>query len=192
MGHARRCAPWKDEKICVAFRSVGSSVARDQMWLRSRSRIATRACCGRYSPRVRAIEQHRFPPASPKLVEGRRAENGYYQPKIAQAVFNDDGEPVRPALSKPELRRGPRGHTSDEVESARIPSGPRVSQSHPSKRPDIFEQPILSIKRQPCAEAGSIYVSTSTCSAASARRVRSSSGGGMTTTSCARTRVLVH
>ena len=123
-GHARQCAPWKDERIYVAFRSVGSRAARDQTWLRSRSRIATRACCGRYSPRVRVIEQRRFPPASPKLVEGRRAENGYYQPEIAQVVFDDDGEPVRPALSKPELRRGPRGHTSDEVESARIPSGP--------------------------------------------------------------------
>jgi hypothetical protein len=112
-----------------------------------RSPTATRACCGRYSPRVRVIEQHRFPPASPKLVEGRRAENGYYQPEIAQVVFDDDGEPVRPALSKPELRRGPRGHTSDEVESARIPSGPGVSKCHPSRRPDICKQPILSIER---------------------------------------------
>ena len=159
MGHAPRCAPWNAARICVASRSVGLRAATDQTWLRSRSPTATRACCGRYSPRVRVIGQCRFPPASPKLVEGRRAENGYYQPEIAQAVFDDDGEPVRPALSKPELRRGPRGYMSDEVESVRIPSGPGVSNSHASKRPDISEQPIRSIKRQPCAEAGSVYAS---------------------------------
>jgi transposase IS116/IS110/IS902 family protein len=152
----------KTKGSAFASRSVCSRDARDQTWLRSRSRIATCACCGRYSPRVRVIEQRRFPPASPQAVEGRPAENGYYQPEIAPTVFDDDGEPVRPALSKPELRRGLRGHMSDEVESARIPSGPGVSKSHPSKRPGICEQPILSIKRQPCAEAGSIYASTST------------------------------
>ena len=123
-------------------------------------RIRMRECCGRYSPKVRVIDQRRFPPASPKLVEGTAGGKRLLPTRDCAGGFNNDGEPVRPALSKPELRRGPRGHTSDEVESARIPSGPGVSKSHPSKRPDICEQPILSIKRQPCAEAGSIYVST--------------------------------
>lgn len=101
-----------------------------------------------------------FRPHPPSWLRDDGRKTAIYQPEIAQAVFDDDGEPVRPALSKPELRRGPRGHMSDEVESVRIPSGPGVSKSHPSKRPDICEQPILSIKRQPCAEAGSIYAST--------------------------------
>src|SRR5579863_555593 len=170
MGHAPRCAPWNAARICVASRSVGLRAATDQTWLRSRSRIATRACCGRYLPKVKVIEQRRFPPASPKLVEGRRAEKRLLPTRDCAGGFNNDGEPVRPALSKPELRRGPRGHTSDEVESARIPSGPGVSKSHPSKRPDICEQPIPSIKILPCAEAGSIYVSMNIFSSDSPKR----------------------
>jgi hypothetical protein len=76
---------------------------------------------------------------------------------------------------------------SDEVESARIPSGPGVSKSHPSKRPDICEQPILSIKRQPCAEAGSIYVSTWKCSSRSPKCATSSKVGDRITTKCGHT-----
>jgi hypothetical protein len=133
MGHARRCAPWKAERICVASRSVGSRVARDQTWLRSRSPTATRACCGRYLPRVKVIEQRRFPPASPKLVEGTAGGKRQLPTRDCAGGFSDDGDPVRPALSKPELRRGSRGHTSDEVESARIPSGPGVPKCPPAK-----------------------------------------------------------
>ena len=36
--------------------------------------------------------------------------------------------------------------------------GAKGANCHPNKRPEICEQPILSIERQPCAEAGSIYV----------------------------------
>jgi hypothetical protein len=75
-----------------------------------------------------------------------------------------EDRPVRPALSKPELRRGPLGHTSDEIERARIPSGPGMSKSISSEKANICEQPILSNRNQHYAEAGAIYASPSTCS----------------------------
>ena len=74
------------EGIRVASRSAGSRAVRDQTCRRSRSPTETRACCGRYSPKVRVIDQRRLPPASPKFVEGPRAETGYHQPEIAQVV----------------------------------------------------------------------------------------------------------
>ena len=64
---------------------------------------------------MRVIDQRRFPPASPKLVEGRRAEKRLLPTRDCAGGFKDDGEPVRPALSKPEFKPGLRGHTNDEL-----------------------------------------------------------------------------
>jgi len=77
---------WKTTVPHAASGLAVSSSDAEATWRRWHWRIRMRECCGRYSQGVRVIDQRRFPPASPKLVEGRRAENGYYQPEVAQAV----------------------------------------------------------------------------------------------------------
>src|SRR4029077_1445730 len=60
----------KDDVPHAASGPAVSSSDAEATWRRWHWRIRMRECCGRYSQEVRVIDQRRFPPASPKLVEG--------------------------------------------------------------------------------------------------------------------------
>ena len=65
----------------------GLSFVVEPMWRRWHWRTRMPGCCGRCSAEGRAINQRRFPPASPKpVVEGTPGGNGFTNPEIVQAV----------------------------------------------------------------------------------------------------------
>jgi Transposase IS116/IS110/IS902 family len=96
--HGARSAMRTIERLIlrgVSGPAVSSSDA-EATWPRWHWRIRMRDCCGRYSPKVRVIEQRRFPPAYPKRVEGTAGGNADLMANRSDRHFRKPGMWVRP------------------------------------------------------------------------------------------------